>query len=66
MFRKAGLHGWQWIVCSYISSSPQNIDFCLTQFLIEGLSKLACLDVVNVLTPISDRCRGIASVPVLK
>jgi len=19
---KAGLHGWQWIVCSYVSSSP--------------------------------------------
>lgn len=64
--RKAGLHGWQWIVRFHVPSSPLNIDFCLAQFLVEGLSELACLDVVNVLTSISDHCRSIASVPLLE
>jgi hypothetical protein len=66
MSRMAGLHGWQWIVCPYVSSSLLNIDSCLAQFLIEGLSELACLDVMDVLTSISHHCRSIDSVPLLE
>jgi MFS family permease len=62
IYRKAGLHGWQWIVRSYILSPPFNTELAFYKFLIDGLGVLLLLTVTSALTSTSDCCHSAASV----